>query len=320
MSIRLLDYINIFDFNQDWLDTFLICKICKDNLNKAYEFRELCLKSDLMRRGIVFDNDDDDAMKDEAMKDEAAASFASPPSSPPPPTLSPLSPLKSSPKFKQTFISNPSTNKTPNNKIIVNNKVMIRRYACVHCKQTFETKPLVQAHIREAHVKCPDCRKVFATEKLLSGHMRAEHAPPTPPPAAVTPKTESDDKFMCHFCAKLFTAHQNLQMHLRSHSETYDFKCEHCPKAYKRKRSLQDHLAYSHGINTGAKVRTKERKYQCHICPNAYVDRNRLHRHLRVHAGVKPFKCQICGKAFSDNAYLKQHLSFKHKIVVKKLL
>lgn len=86
--------------------------------------------------------------------------------------------------------------------------------------------------------------------------------------------------------------------------QDHPFKCSICFKSYAWKDNLNRHL----------KVHSEHSKYICKIC-NAFFSRvDGLSKHLqRIHSnGEREHKCLHCACTFKDGGSLKRHVTISH--------
>jgi KRAB domain-containing zinc finger protein len=76
------------------------------------------------------------------------------------------------------------------------------------------------------------------------------------------------------------------------------YKCDICGKGFRQREDLQRHI----------RTHTEDKPYKFDICDKGFGQNQNLQRHIRIHTGDKPYKCDICGKGFNKNSNLKGHL------------
>lgn len=113
-------------------------------------------------------------------------------------------------------------------------------------------------------------------------------------------KTHTQEKnFQCTTCNKTFVHKQQLTNHEKTHSGVKDFECEMCGKRFILKQQMQIHL----------KTHTGEKNFGCEMCEKKFITKQQLQNHVNSHLGVKRFTCSVCGKNFAHKQQLTRHES-----------
>ena len=115
----------------------------------------------------------------------------------------------------------------------------------------------------------------------------------------------SNKKFICENCNKLFSSKGNLKNHiLKIHYNNRPFKCTfpNCTKAY----SVETKLLAHERTHTGFKP------FICQICQRSFNEKGNLKAHLKYHSEIRPFKCPLCEKSYKSNKHLKDHIKIEH--------
>lgn len=105
----------------------------------------------------------------------------------------------------------------------------------------------------------------------------------------------SDTREVCEKCGKLYSSHDALLRHLKTHDRKH--QCQLCDF------STNDDEEYAKHQNRHSKAR----RHHCLICHKAFIRREHLTRHLRIHTGETPYRCSTCGKGFAQSQDVKKH-------------
>lgn len=119
-----------------------------------------------------------------------------------------------------------------------------RKFTCDLCnKQFYDKRELQQHHRSHSNVrafKCELCPSEYKDPQTLNVHKKRVHDVGN----ATVPKPSK--RFACHICAKMFTADNKLQKHLRSHTGEKPFECKLCEKRFADGWYLKVHLKTKH--------------------------------------------------------------------------
>lgn len=111
-------------------------------------------------------------------------------------------------------------------------------------------------------------------------------------------KTHTQEKnFICIVCNKTFVHKQQLSNHEKTHTGKKDFECAFCNKRFILKQQMQIHM----------KTHTGEKNFECSMCGKRFITKQQLQNHVNSHLGVKPFTCSVCGKNFAHKQQLTRH-------------
>ncbi|XP_067999065.1 zinc finger protein 607-like [Melanerpes formicivorus] len=167
----------------------------------------------------------------------------------------------------------------------------------------------------------PDVQRVKETE-LLVGQPRfyqcaeCEYATHTLNNLELHIRTHTDEKpYSCSVCQKKFRTSSHLRRHTVTHSNIEHLKCSNCDYSTKNWLSLKQHLALHSCKESSSTVSLYQpqnqlpfKTYKCEQCGYSTARSGNLKLHLRIHTGEKPFKCGQCAVAFCTSSHLKRHL------------
>ena len=117
---------------------------------------------------------------------------------------------------------------------------------------------------------------------------------------------EVNGKHICPICSEPFTQKENLIIHhVKLHTKIFHllnkrekpYGCDYCPSSYDKHQDLKLHMR-SH---------TGERPFKCLDCPSAFASKPNLKTHMRLHTGNHPFKCHVCSSGFLTKVLLNRH-------------
>nr|CAD7603595.1 unnamed protein product [Timema genevievae] len=132
--------------------------------------------------------------------------------------------------------------------------------------------------------QCPLCDKSFDEGKHFEGHIRSHMGSGN----------------VCPVCHKQFAGNNSLRVHVGIHARVKPHACPTCGKCFAQKGQLKVHT----------RLHTGERPYECHICQAAFFQMVSLSNHIkRNHTGETPFKCMLCGKSFPSKSVLTGHIN-----------
>ena len=140
--------------------------------------------------------------------------------------------------------------------------------------------------------KCSYCEKKFETKRELVHH-KYNH--------------QSNSKYSCQVCNKVFTSHEGLSRHSRVHQRgKKPVKCKLCKQSFSMKLDLEEHHRDCH---------LEQKAFRCKVCGAEFSWEENLQKHQRMHM-VDNYKCQYCDRVFCDTISLKIHQRH-HKPVTK---
>lgn len=109
--------------------------------------------------------------------------------------------------------------------------------------------------------------------------------------------TKKPKSFVCSYCEKTFSFHNQLVVHIRQHTGEKPFQCEICHKSFASLKVLKVH----------ERVHTGERPYKCPYCEKSFSAYANLVVHRRIHTHEKPYQCKLCKRAFEHSGNLSRH-------------
>ncbi|KAF5298960.1 hypothetical protein FQR65_LT09509 [Abscondita terminalis] len=150
-------------------------------------------------------------------------------------------------KNRETFKKPTGTVPKPNN------------YKCIVCHETFKNNYLLTKHTKEHNednkIECGICKKLFSDHLQLNNHKRShvkeqmfnsttlpKHSPKRKSLGNQLKVPNTDSKYKCIYCTKVFTSQLLLNSHLRTHKR---FACLTCKTNFISKLSLEDHVQNS---------------------------------------------------------------------------
>lgn len=178
----------------------------------------------------------------------------------------------------------------------------VRRHMVVH---DTELKMGLQKNWSRNYFLCEACNKKFHTQSTFDRHkliceLLQESIIERPP----------DHEYFCVICASVFSTHDEMVEHMKSHTANENQVCVACPNV-----SLNINEMIRHG-----KYHEENVTYQCSLCRKMYPNGEEIVTHLLRHKQYKPFDCRVCGKAFFDKYKLRQHLNTHDPNVAKNFI
>lgn len=187
---------------------------------------------------------------------------------------------------------------THNKKVTTQSKHVCTQ--CVPIRDLMNDSKL-QLHLRyhsgDYKYSCKQCELGYKKYSNYRLHMKNSHN-----------ETIESNIYKCKHCSKIFSLQDQLEMHLRYHSDQFKYKCSFCEKGYISEMSYQDHMKRIHKI-----IERIENRYQCKYCSMVFTNINQYHSHLRnKHNEIEDlgFKCKHCERKFETYYLLKGHLRY----------
>lgn len=227
-----------------------------------------------------------------------------------------------------------------------------KTYLCDFCSEIFVNVHGLNKHISKQHKKdsndgdedesssserpkCLECDKEFSAICYLRQHFTSVHG------GVLLPSLlESNKKFMCEQCPKIFFGRSSLYTHQMIHHPTPIQKkkneklrkCPHCDAKFAHSQSLVEHVKSKHLNDTPFKCDKCHRSYgterslsvhfkqtherqNCNICGKSIGSWFIMRRHKASAHGIFPSnvqKCQHCPMFFSKETSMKNHCRKQH--------
>ncbi|KAL9888752.1 uncharacterized protein ACN427_008305 [Glossina fuscipes fuscipes] len=198
----------------------------------------------------------------------------------------------------------------------LDNLTVLEKTECMLCHKRYENEIDLKKHMLEDHneekctikisnnkrvimnkkqkqfsglFQCEVCDKRFNMKSALERH-QAVHSIEGRPHA-------------CPQCPKRFKRSQDMNWHLKTHSEEKPNICDVCGKGFALKYVLTQHRR-SHEV--------LEKNFSCTICGRSYLFEKSLRLHERIHTGKTYYKCDLCNANFVTHIKFKWHMSKMH--------
>ncbi|KAJ2941487.1 hypothetical protein O0L34_g14534 [Tuta absoluta] len=171
-------------------------------------------------------------------------------------------------------------------------EVRTKTFHCVKCNIGYETMEGYSEHMAKEHddirETCPVCNNKY-THRYLKKHL-ALH--------------KQEKPYMCDICGKNFKVKGQFTRHRTTHFITeLPFKCSECPYRGRFRENLNLHM----------RTHTNDKRYQCPQCPARYfINKSNLSRHMLTHKTDHDFKCDQCQRGFYTKRDLELHFKVDH--------
>jgi len=189
-------------------------------------------------------------------------------------------------------------------------------YTCDSCKMQFESKRLLDVHIKTTHYQndnqysyyqCNYKEKVeqdFCDVTLAyedTQHKNHKQSISLRRNAHIfEDSTTLNERGKSKKCSQVFTVKSELHQHIYLHQSTNEFyDCEQCSKVFSNRSKLKEHLT------------VHEENYSCEICSIHFKKANYLKTHVKTKHDFH-FACEICDLTFSSKSDMKYHAKFHH--------
>ncbi|CAG9821460.1 unnamed protein product [Phaedon cochleariae] len=275
-----------------WDKSFKLCVQCEHNLERTYDFKELCINSYTSWKNIECvpqnnvetnsDNENSSAPMEEPDDDFAKAIGT-----------------KNDPKNENTtVIKNEKYVDNERTPITVGVKKTDNGSTCTLCGTTLTNKYLLRRHIQNVHAtekkyRCEMCQRAFTSAVYLSAHKRYH---------------TGIRSHICSTCGKGFITASDLYHHEKIHANKRAYRCETCPKAFNTSSDLHKHKICVH-------LDRSLWKYACTLCERKFPLKINLDSHIMAHRGEKNFSCHLCDRKCITKSVLQNHIQTHSNIL-----
>ncbi|KAJ8928891.1 hypothetical protein NQ314_018462 [Rhamnusium bicolor] len=279
----------------EWLENYLICRNCVEQLNSAYEFKTQCLAVNLENKLEVEERDksliefgDDTIGNEYENYDSDSCSVKEE-------------------KCEDSIISNSTQNDF---------------FICYDCGGKHKTKSELVRHIRNSHLnnsrndrnngiyklkqfECTKCGRKYVLETTLNEHL--------PDCDGIRRHVKTKAEYQCDRCRKYYTTKKILKAHKKRCRHEVDckkteYQCTSCNKYYISLKTLKDH--YKRGCK-----KEKSDNVQvifCKICDEYFKSLVVLKQHILAEHKTSDYHCLICVKNFDTKEVYDLHMTSEH--------
>ncbi|XP_065087648.1 gastrula zinc finger protein XlCGF8.2DB-like [Ochlerotatus camptorhynchus] len=267
---KLISDVLSIEILNDSLQDYFMCFICKIFLDSFDQFKQKCLKNDVVFREqhqFCFAEDDSNVNTEVDPSEELRKIKLE------------IEGQEIEPENMDAMCNDLLEDKSKTQKIsctecgkmISKNNIMVHmaihkqakaRFPCIHCDKDFtdlnNLRKHVNTHTRELIYPCDICGKIFDRTDTLGKHRKIMH---------------SDERNqICSICGKGYALKQSLTQHLKSaHSNVKTKECQECGMMFKFSNELKMHII----------KHTKERPHPCPMCPKQFTRAYYLKVHIR---------------------------------------
>lgn len=172
-------------------------------------------------------------------------------------------------------------------------------YRCDHFPAAFSSTSHLKRHQRTLHIKphlkCNECPRKFGDMSELNQHVRIKHQ-----------GIKMPRKFACNICPLRTVSKNNLEKHLRTHTNERPFKCPTCSKGFTVKTNMERHAR-----DVKCHLHKKHEAIKCLHCSKVFKTDGSLRRHETIFTCTRTrtaYECFACPTRFEQLCALKLHL------------
>ncbi|XP_065338733.1 zinc finger protein 423-like isoform X2 [Cloeon dipterum] len=196
---------------------------------------------------------------------------------------------------------------------------------CPFCLKFFATKFSLEQHLlhhtnlHRSEFYCKSCRRIYFSRGLFQSHLCLSdeesesdkdvlitYSPPNQKSKEVLPATRAKNCHECFICKKSFDSKHQLNIHLKSHKET--FSCKICKQHVSGIKAIRDHFQMHKSLSESVKSQAVA-KSDALMSPTIKMVK------LQVPDEVK--KCLPCRRVFKSQEDLNKHKELIHSYASK---